>query len=196
MSIKRCPSGHFYDPDANASCPWCAVSAEDRNFTRKIQNANTPIGNDSGATVALHGRTSTSPRGSLDEGHTVAVVKRKMGIDPVVGWLVCVEGADRGRDYRIRSEKNAVGRSESMDICIAGDETVSRSDHAFVVYDPKKNIFRIQAGSSRGLVYLNGEEVVASEEMKAYDRIEFGESAFLFVPFCGEAFQWESRKES
>lgn len=77
-----------------------------------------------------------------------------------------------------------------MDMCIVGDETISRNDHAFIVYDPKKNIFRIQAGLSRGLVYLNGEEVIASETMKAYDTIEMGESAFKFVPFCGEDFKW------
>ncbi len=51
------------------------------------------------------------------------------GIDAVVGWLVCVHGRNRGRDYRIRSENNTVGRSENMDICISGDDLISRERH-------------------------------------------------------------------
>lgn len=199
MAITRCPNGHFYDPETNDSCPWCAaVSAENLDGTRRafVETAAVP---DSGATVKINPQNQPKGapgRSAIDEGHTVAVFKKRIGIDPVVGWLVCIDGSDRGRDYRIRSEKNGVGRSDTMDICIRGDETISRSDHAFIVHDPKKNIFRIQAGLSRGLIYLNGEEVIASEKLNAYDRIEMGESTFLFVPFCGENFQWETKKDS
>lgn len=199
MAITRCPNGHFYDPDNSSACPWCAVPAGNQEGTRQVYPNTIPIGGESGSTVRVSPQSApkVSPaRSSIDEGHTVAVVRKKTGIDPVVGWLVCVKGPERGRDYQIRSEKNAVGRSDSMDICIAGDESISRNDHAFVVYDPKKNVFRIQAGLSRGLVYLNGEEVVNSEAMKAYDRVEMGESTFVFVPFCGENYQWESQKNS
>ena len=198
MAITRCPNGHFYDPETNESCPWCAVPAENLQGTRRVFPETTAMP-DSGATVKLtspNQQKGASGRSPLNEGHTVAVFKKKTGIDPVVGWIVCIEGPDRGRDYRIRSEKNVIGRADSMDICISGDETISRSDHAYVVYDPKKNIFRIQAGLSRGLIYLNGEEVISSENLNAYDRIEMGESTFMLVPFCGENFQWEIKKES
>jgi hypothetical protein len=197
MAITRCPNGHFYDPETSPSCPWCAVPARDLDGTRRDFQETIAVP-DRGATVKVprQGAGRDFPRpGSVDEGHTVAVFKKKLGVDPVVGWLVCVSGPDRGRDYRIRSEKNSVGRSDSMDICVRGDETISREDHAYVVYEPKKNIFRIQTGLSRGLIYLNGEEVTSSENLAAYDRIEMGESAFLFVPFCGEGFQWNAEKE-
>lgn len=196
MTIKRCPNGHFYDPDANISCPWCAVPADGNERTRRINPATVPAAGNAGSTVKLSPRSSPSSGSSIDEGHTVAVVKRKTGIDPVVGWFVCVKGPDRGRDYRIRSEKNSVGRADSMDICISGDDTISRNDHAFVVYDPRKKMFRIQAGLSRGLVYLNGEEVIASELLAAYDTISIGQSELLFVPLCGERFQWETEQDS
>jgi len=196
MTIKRCPNGHFYDPDANISCPWCAVPADDNERTRRINPAAVPMADTAGSTVKLSPRNSLSSGSSIDEGHTVAVVKRKTGIDPVVGWFVCVKGPDRGRDYRIRSEKNSVGRADSMDICISGDDTISRNDHAFVVYDPRKKMFRVQAGLSRGLVYLNGEEVIASELLAAYDTISIGQSELLFIPLCGERFQWETEQDS
>ena len=127
---------------------------------------------------------------SREPGETVGIVKRKSGIDPVVGWLICVEGPERGRDYRIRSEKNSIGRSESMDIYISADDSLSRENHAFVVFNPKKLTFRIQAGESRGLVYLNNDEVPTYAELTAYDMIEIGQTKLLFVPFWGEKFQW------
>lgn len=195
MAITRCPNGHFYDSESSPSCPWCAVPDGALEGTRQVYSSTIPLQNDRGSTIRVSPQNTSKPpsnRSSIDEGHTVAVVRKKTGIDPVVGWLVCIKGPDRGRDYQIRSEKNSIGRSDSMEICISGDETISRNDHAFVVYDPKKNIFRIQAGLSRGLVYLNGEEVISSETMKAYDQIELGESRFLFVPLCGENFQWEN----
>ncbi len=197
MTIKRCQNGHFFDPDINPSCPWCAVPAYENEGTHRINTPGSPEGGNAGGTVKLspHNRPSAQ-KNPVDEGHTVAVVKRKTGIDPVVGWLVCIKGPDRGRDYRIRTEKNSIGRSETMDICISGDDSISRNDHAFLVYDPKKKTFRIQSGLSRGLIYLNEEEVISSETLKAYDRIEIGQSVFLFVPFCGEAFQWEAEQES
>ena len=196
MTIKRCPNGHFYDPDANISCPWCAVPTDDYERTRRINPAAVPMEGNAGSTVKLSPRNAPSSGSSIDEGYTVAVVKRKTGIDPVVGWLVCIKGPDRGRDYRIRSEKNSVGRSDSMDICISGDDTISRNDHAFVVYDPRKKTFRIQAGLSRGLIYLNGKEVIASELLATYDIISIGQSELLFIPLCGERFQWETEQES
>lgn len=195
LAIKRCPNGHFYDPEVNASCPWCAVPADDVERTRPAGPAVAHAADKSTTVKLSPGGASIAGRPE-DEGRTVAVVKRRIGIDPVVGWLVCVKGPDRGRDYRIRSEKNSIGRSDSMDICISGDDSISRSDHAFLVYDPKKRSFRIQAGLSRGLIYLNGEEVIASETLGAFDRIEMGRSEFLFVPLCGEGFQWETEQDS
>lgn len=177
MAMIRCPQGHFYDPEKNSSCPWCGVPELDLDATRFAGE---------GKTLRLSGSATPS-----DEGQTVALVRKKIGIDPVVGWLVCVEGPEKGRDYRIRSEKNAIGRGEEMDIVIKGDETISRSNHAFIIYNPKKRTFRIQAGESRGLVYLNGEEVAVSEELKPYDAIEIGQTRLLFVPFCGEKFEWQ-----
>lgn len=205
MPMVRCPNGHFYDDTKHRVCPWCAVPDVDLGATRRVDvppPSGGPSGGDEGATVRIpsggaketSGFVRTPPAG--DEGRTVALVRKKSGIDPVVGWLVCVKGPEKGRDYRIRAEKNAVGRSESMDLCIRDDETISREDHAYIVYDPKKNLFRVQAGSSRGLIYLNDEEVISSERLKPYDLLEMGESQFRFVPFCGEVFHWGREADS
>jgi len=197
--MKRCNHGHFYDTDKYSNCPYCGVQSLDVQATMAKRNMGSiaptealgakPNSNQDFRTVASNNANRSSNL-SRQPGETVGIVKRKLGIDPVVGWLVCIEGPERGRDYRIRSEKNSIGRSESMDICIGADDSLSRENHAFVVFNPKKQTFRIQAGESRGLVYLNNDEVSTYVELAPYDVIEIGQTKLLFMPFCGEKFQW------
>jgi hypothetical protein len=81
-------------------------------------------------------------------------------MDPVVGWLVCVAGPDKGRDYRIHAERNFIGRGADMDIAVAGDEQISRKNHAVISYNPKRHTFTIAPGDSHGLTYLNDDELL------------------------------------
>ena len=79
------------------------------------------------------------------QNKTVGYYHKKVGIDPVVGWLLCVDGPEKGRDYRIRSGRNSIGRAENMDICISGDSSISRERHAIIAYDPKKIVLYASA---------------------------------------------------
>jgi len=111
-------------------------------------------------------------------------------MDPVTGWLVCIEGPSKGRDYRILTEKNFLGRSDGMDIQVLGDNYIAKRNHAVFVYDPKKRKNLLLPGDSQGLVYVNGEAVYAPIELSQFDTIELGKSKFLFIPLCGENFEW------
>lgn len=111
-------------------------------------------------------------------------------MNPVVGWLVCVDGPSKGADYRIHNGYNKIGRSASMDICIQGDSYISSEKAAVISFDSRKNIFFFSSGDSRNSIYLNGEMLVDSRKLQAYDELEIGMSKFLFVPFCGERFDW------
>ena len=171
MDLIRCEHGHLYDPGKHSSCPFCGVPDLDIKKTR--------------------------PRKLDDEQEaggpkkTEGALRKKIGIDPVVGWLVCVKGPNRGQDYRIRGERNFIGRSEKMDICIAADNGISRDKHAVITYNPLKNGFKVSPGESNGLIYLNGDDVDTPSPLGALDRIRLGETELVFVPFCGEHFQWE-----
>ena len=46
--------------------------------------------------------------------------RRKSGIDPAVGFLICIEGPDRGADYRLVAGRNFIGRLPSMDVAADG----------------------------------------------------------------------------
>lgn len=112
------------------------------------------------------------------------------GFDPVVGWLVCVKGPTRGRDYRIRDGQNFLGRDLTMDICIPEDRSVSAENHARIIYDSRQLMFKLAQGSGSGLTYHNGKAVDLPVELQAFDTVTVGESDLLFVPFCGDRFKW------
>lgn len=113
------------------------------------------------------------------------------GFDPVVGRLVCTEGADRGCDYRLRTAKNSIGREPEMDSSIASDEAVSRAKHVSVVFGPEQKKFWILPGEVQGLVHLNGKAVHTPTELGSDDVIKVGQTRLMFVRFCGERFQWQ-----
>ena len=173
--MKRCASGHYFDPGKHVSCPLCG--AGDFDFPKT-------------AAPKFAAVAANPPPGGAQDGRTVAVVKKDTGADPVVGWLVCISGPNRGADYRLHTEKNFLGRASSMDVCIAGDETISRENHAAVSFNAKDKSFKLLPGESRGLVYANGEEVDAPLKLKSSDIIELGKTKLMLVPLCGPAFDW------
>lgn len=128
--------------------------------------------------------------GGLDpDAPTVGGFRKKTRFAPIVGWLVCVDGSERGKDYRIRPGINLVGRSDTSDIVIKGDDTISRVEHAEVEYDPEENAYYL-VRKKNPEVRLNGTKVREPKRISAYDVIQFGEMAFLFIPLCSEKFQW------
>lgn len=121
---------------------------------------------------------------------TVAVFKQKYGLDPVVGWLVCIEGPEKGADFRLFSRINTIGRGKDNDVCIKGDQTISNHAHAKIAYDARHNNYQLLPGEGCNINYFNDQPVYVPVSLKAYDRIDLGESQFLFIPLCGKEFQW------
>lgn len=189
----RCDHGHFFDNAKHSTCPYCGVMDLDISPTIPKRNEPTFAPTDaSGKTVAAPSAPKSSPAPAKpDIGSTVGIFKKQSGgMDPVCGWLVCIAGADKGHDYRIKSQRNFIGRDAGMDISIPGDDTISREKHAVISYDPKTNSFRLAPGDGRGMTYLNDQPVDMPTVLKAFDKIEIGQSQFLFVPFCSDTFTW------
>ena len=116
------------------------------------------------------------------------------GFSPVVGWLVCVDGPAEGTDYRIRAGYNYIGRSENMDICILGDNNIGRERHAMIAYDPQEKIYFFGPADGRSIVRKNDKMVMVPTELAAYDIVRIGSTKLMFVPLCGEHFNWKDEK--
>lgn len=118
---------------------------------------------------------------------------KKIPARPIVGWLICVEGPDIGKDYRIYSQYNYIGRAEHMDICLSGDPCISAERAAIIAYDPRKNSFTFAAGTGHNLIYINDDVLMNSVSLNPYDQLTIGETKLLFIPLCGERFTWNTK---
>lgn len=126
-----------------------------------------------------------------DAGKTVGIFQKTMQMDLIVGWLVCIEGPDKGKDYRIYAKNNSIGRAEGMDICLKNDLTISRENHARLGFDEKNVAFYLIPGDSVNNIYINDSPIYAPTQLAAYSVIELGETKLLFVPLCNEKFNWK-----
>lgn len=128
--------------------------------------------------------------------YSVKRTGKEFSLEPTVGWLVCLKGKNIGRDYRLCTGKNYIGRSESMDVVLKGEPTVSRDKHVTLLFEPKQSIFLVQPGESKELAYLNDELILQPQVLKQGDIITVGEVDLLFVPLCSkDGFQWDSRRK-
>lgn len=176
--MKQCDNGHFYDEVRFESCPYCQEGAGvGKTFAAESVGKTVAVGSGAGTPEA-------------ERGKTVGIIKKTIGIDPAVGFLVCIAGPHRGSDFRLVSGRNFIGRAAAMDVALADDDTVSRENHAVVTYDAKHNNFSLSPGQGRGITYCNDEQVEMARPLKAYDVIEVGKSQLIFLPLCGEQFQW------
>ena len=114
---------------------------------------------------------------------------------PCVGWLIASGGQHEGTDFRLKVGKFFVGRSPQMDIALTEDKSVSRDKHAIVVYEPREHLYLVQPGESSSLVYHNNKVVLTPVQLQAYDMITVGDVNLLFMPLCGERFNWSDLLE-
>ena len=157
-NLIRCQNGHMFSSRRYGTiCPYCNIE--------------------------------TATKEKKETGQTEIEVEEALFLQeehPVCGWIVCITGARKGKDYKIMAGKNFVGRADDMDIQILGDNKISRRNHCVIVYDEKQSKTVILPGDSNGIVYLNEEAVYVPTTLMEFDVIEMGESRFLFIPFCGE----------
>lgn len=117
-------------------------------------------------------------------------------LDPVVGWLVVLAGPGRGNARRLGYGQNSLGRDKGERVSLDfGDASISRSKHAFVLYEPRKRQYFIRPGEGANLTYLNGELLAESRPLTATDVIEVGATRLRFVPLCGPEFDWEDQAQ-
>ncbi len=209
--LTRCKNGHFFDGGKYEECPHCnnnsipnvtthkkLLDALEGESVESVINAPVPETDikpsiDSEQIYEQVKNVVPEPVNTVsnNDSMTMHYYQRALGTEPVVGWVVCVEGVHFGEDFKIKSGRNFIGRSGNMNICLSGDKAISRERHAILTYDPKGNVFMIQPGDSSELCYLNGQLVLIPTPLKAGDRISLGESELMFVPFCSESFTWE-----
>lgn len=191
MPISKCQNGHFYDDVKYSSCPHCEASPAAGQSA-----AAAPGRGDDSVTVAMfnnavqeESRAHNRITANTGDEVTVGLYSRKIDADPVVGWLVGVSGAERGRDHRLHAGRNFIGRSLKMDVSLADDMSVSRENHCSILYDPANVAFYIAPGEGTN-TYFNGGLLTKAIEIKDGDTIRAGETDLVFAAFCKGERKW------
>ncbi len=180
MKMQRCENGHLYNGEKFKECPYCG---DIKSGSKSEKGESKP-------------EREVRNRGKgKDDMRTQAIWSDEGSDDFVVGWLVCISGPDKGLDYQIKSEKNFIGRSEEMHIQIQGDTSISRRNHAIVSYNPVERNFVLIPGEGRGIIYKNQEAIYTPTALNAYETVDMGKSKFIFVPLCGNYFEWGNTVE-
>jgi len=110
-----------------------------------------------------------------------------------VGWMLIVEGPGRGECFSLEAGMSQIGRGEDQAIKLDfGDNTISRVNHAAVVYDPETHSFMLGHGGKKNIVRLNGTPVISNETLATGDRIKLGETVLHFVALCTAEFNWST----
>lgn len=177
MQMKQCQNGHFYDASKTSECPYCVNPANGMDRAPSVQK---------GSTVPI-----VEPPKKKETARTVAIMEKQVGFDPVVGWLVCTVGAYRGKSFPLHTDNNFIGRDEQMDVCLKDDNTVSSLNHAIVSFDARDNIYYFTSADGRSIVRYNDKAHFGTIPLSAYDKLEVGSTTLVFIPLCGENFQWK-----
>ena len=192
--LEQCPNGHYYNSALHPTCPICAQGSIPATEPFPATSApggtymaDSPYMAENPVSVDRSVSTPSTPFQPTMIGGDLNVPG---GVEPVVGWLVCVEGPMRGNDYRLHAGYNYIGR-ELGDVRISGDQQISRQNHAMVAFDDADGIYYAGPSAGRNLLKVNGKTVLNAVELNRYDIISIGTTKLMFVPLCGEHFSWK-----
>lgn len=154
---------------------------------------------DSDKTIVIRPKVPSKPKHeptpTIHTTHLSASdVDKSDEMEYVVGWLIVLEGIGRGSDFRLSYGANRIGRSKEMEICLdfngRADNSISRDEHASIIYDDMSGDFFITVGRTPNLPRLNGQIIMSPTNIKNGDVIQVGTTKLWFVALCGSEFKW------
>ena len=169
----------------------------DEDTTRVVTRKSTQDLGDTVITSGLEHRTITSNKDPETKifrpaSSSINSTADKLNKEPVVGWLVVVDGPGKGQSLQLGYGMNTIGRASDERVSLDfGDEEISRNSHAMLTYDGKNRKFYLQHGGGVNLTYLGESPVLQPHELVGRELISIGNTRLIFVPFCGEVFDWQ-----
>jgi len=160
---KFCNNGHQLE-DSWAECPYCI-----RTGYRAASTAN---GDKTRAEVS-ETKPDDNPR--FDTAKTVILTALKR--QPVVGWLVVLNGSQKGDDFRLREGRNGLGTAPDAEVRLS-DPTVSQK-HASIHYKEGKFLLT-DLDSTNGTFVNEATDTVSRVELRDNDIVRVGETSLKF----------------
>lgn len=196
MHIIRCSNGHFYDTDRHTSCPLCPEEPLPEITEEELEECffipdvvpSEPARAEEVQTDAPEAEPADDAVPSPVEEPITAQFPEEL--DPPVGWVVCVAGADRGKSFCLYNRYNYIGSDTDMEICLSLDTAVAHRNAAVIAYDERDNTFSFGPCGAKKIVRVNDKLVLDGVVLEPYDEISVGSSKLRFVPLCCGSFRW------
>ncbi len=136
-------------------------------------------------TITESGGPKTKVFGGSDE-------ELKYYQEPVVGWLVVVGGPGIGAHRPIYTGSNTIGSASDQRIPIDfGDEYISKREQAYIRYDADDRQFLFIPNLAKtNVVSIDNVKPTSAVRLMPYDIISMGNTQLVFIPFCGDEFDW------
>jgi Inner membrane component of T3SS, cytoplasmic domain len=161
---KFCENGHQLEDDWKV-CPYCQRTG--------YQMSGAGAGLDK-TRLELETRPR-APAAAPEARKTVLLSSLKR--TPVVGWLVALDGPQKGEDFRLRDGQNIIGSEDAADIKLLGEAISAR--HASLRY--RDGVFSLTDMDSTNGTFLNqGTASIAREDLKDNDVLRIGEVSLKF----------------
>jgi len=178
-------------PSPDASSPWAKIGARFETGSSNPSNTTTaPI--TVGAFVtqvpsvdsALHAhRPLLSDRvpPSTDEAYEnnaerTRIVRKQAGLPILKGWLVAIDGPEKGESWSIRTGKNSIGRTPGVDVLLREDSI--SSSHAVLWLGENESATLVDRDSSNG-TFVDAQQVFQPTELADDALIRCGEKTTL-----------------
>ena len=219
--IVQCSYGHHYDNSIfSDGCPQCKqLGLVDRTSHNPEFGLNEDVSMSEFEEMPVKSSSAAPPKMNNTGGKTIGYfnpefpsrdIKTESGgnerstpsmhsvsrsvADPVVGWLVCIKGINFGKSFPLFYGRNFIGRNDDNDVCLRGEQTVSKEKHAIIMYEPKLRKYYATDGESHSIYYVNNEVVMGNISLNSHDIIEIGAAKLLFIPLCNEKFGWDDEE--
>jgi len=151
----------------------------------QIHNQSQPTSNEPVTQLIIQPNKPTDLNNPLDSASSTIVS------DPVVGWVVIIDGPGKGTSLQLGPGQNTLARGHQSRVQIDfGDHEISRESHSIITYDPKHNKFYIQPGLGTNLTYLGEEPVLSPTPLVHGSRIILGSTTLRFIALCDDSFSW------
>lgn len=205
MAITNCPNGHYYDDALFSECPYCRKTGQQPDRFGNTEFAGAMFGT-SPVSPSPNRKTKIvnpdpSPSSSQQNTSNESGPKTQMyydtskyTVDPAAGWLVCVSGPDKGKDFCVITEKTLIGRSGSNSYKVElSDDKISRNSAvAVIAYLPDTHAFIISpVPGGNLLVKLNNVVIHGPYGLNDNDVIQIGNTVLVFISFCNQNFDWD-----
>lgn len=119
------------------------------------------------------------------------ITAQEAASQPVVGWVIIIDGPGKGQSFELTFGMNPIGRNPGNKVALNfGDDLISGDDHFSIAYDDRSQSFLVAARSGRNLVYIGDDPIIDSRTLESGTELNVGNTTLKFMALCTKDWTW------